>query len=96
VTRSEAAAIQRQTAQGFRDWSKRTGNAPLHWAAKRRQRSGEGGDSTPAGKSRAARGIGGDAIRRGGERNRTAGKGISLGGEMTSPKDTPPQIQHKP
>ena len=80
MTRAEAAAIQRQTAQGFRDWSKRTGNAPLHWAAKRRQGSGEGGDSTPAvktrqkGKSRAARGIGGDAIRRGVGRNRAAGK----------------------
>jgi hypothetical protein len=52
VTKAEAAAIRHQTSAGFREWAKRRGDQPPHWAAKRRDRRVEGADSGQEAKTR--------------------------------------------
>ena len=52
MTKAEAAAIRHQTTAGFRDWAKRRGDQPPHWASKRRDRRAEGADSGQDAKTR--------------------------------------------
>ena len=108
MTRREATETARLAREGYQRFLARRGERPRAWNGKPRKPQGasgargEGKDSPRPTKARPEANQGprraepGGVIWRGGERNRTAGQGISLGGRLASPTDTPSQIQHKP